>query len=40
MKNHAARFGGRLDVRIQVRSFNAVCRMVTAGVGIGMVPRS
>ena len=32
--------GGRLDVRIQVRSFNAVCRMVAAGVGIGMVPRS
>ena len=27
-------------MRIQVRSFNAVCRMVAAGVGIGMVPRS
>jgi DNA-binding transcriptional LysR family regulator len=40
MMNHAARLGGRLDVRIQVRSFNAVCRMVVAGVGIGMVPRS
>ena len=40
MKNHAARLGGRLDGRIQVRSFNAFCRMVTAGVGIGMVPRS
>ncbi len=40
MMNHAARLGGRLDVRIQVRSFNAVCRMVAAGVGIGMVPRS
>ena len=32
--------GGNLDVRIQVRSFNAVCRMVAAGVGIGMVPNS
>lgn len=40
MMNHAARLGGRLDVRIQVRSFHAVCRMVAAGVGIGMVPRS
>src|SRR5574343_409645 len=40
MMNHAARLGSRLDVRIQVRSFNAVCRMVAAGVGIGMVPRS
>ena len=40
MMNHAAQLGGRLDVRIQVRSFNAVCSMVAAGVGIGMVPRS
>ena len=40
MMNTAAQLGGRLDVRIQVRSFNAICRMVAAGVGIGMVPRS
>ena len=40
MMNAAAQQGGRLDVRIQVRSFNAVSRMVGAGVGIGMVPRS
>ena len=40
MMNHAARLGGSLDVRIQVRSFAAVCRMVAAGVGIGMVPSS
>ena len=40
MMNAAAQLSGRLDVRIQVRSFNAVCRMVAAGVGIGMVPRS
>ena len=38
--NTAAQLGGSLDVRIQVRSFNAVCRMVGAGVGIGMVPHS
>lgn len=40
MMNAAAQLGGRLDVRIQVRSFTAVCRMVAAAVGIGMVPRS
>ncbi len=40
MMNAAADLGARLDVRIQVRSFNAVCRMVGAGVGIGMVPAS
>ena len=40
MMHHASRLGARLDVRIQVRSFHAVCRMVAAGVGIGMVPRS
>jgi DNA-binding transcriptional LysR family regulator len=40
MMNAANQLGGRLDVRIQVRSFNAVCRMVAAGVGIGMVPNS
>jgi DNA-binding transcriptional LysR family regulator len=38
--NAAAALGQHLDVRIQVRSFEAVCRMVGAGVGIGMVPRS
>lgn len=38
--NVAAALGRHLDVRIQVRSFEAVCRMVGAGVGIGLVPRS
>lgn len=37
--NAAAALGRHLDVRIQVRSFEAVCRMVGAGVGIGLVPR-
>ena len=40
MMNAAAQLGGSLDVRIQVRSFNAICRMVAAGVGIGLVPHS
>ncbi|WP_153109549.1 LysR family transcriptional regulator [Propionivibrio limicola] len=38
--NAAAAQGRHLNVRIQVRSFGAVCRMVGAGVGIGLVPRS
>ncbi|HQC80723.1 MAG TPA: LysR family transcriptional regulator, partial [Accumulibacter sp.] len=38
--NAAAALGGHINVRIQVRSFEAVCRMVGAGVGIGLVPRS
>lgn len=40
MMNAAAQLGGSLDVRIQVRSFNAICRMVAAGVGIGLLPHS
>lgn len=38
--NAAAALGRHLNVRIEVRSFEAVCRMVGAGVGIGLVPRS
>lgn len=38
--NAAAALGRHLQVRIQVRSFEAVCRMVSAGVGLGLVPRS
>ncbi|WP_228488031.1 LysR substrate-binding domain-containing protein [Rhodocyclus gracilis] len=38
--NAAAALGRHLDVRIQVRSFEAVCRMVGAGVGVGLVPQS
>lgn len=38
MMNVAATCGARLDVRIQVRSHAAVCDMVAAGMGIGVVP--
>lgn len=38
--NAAAALGRHLQVRIQVRSFEAVCRMVSAGVGLGLVPRN
>ncbi|MBB1486401.1 LysR family transcriptional regulator [Oceanospirillum sediminis] len=37
--NLAASLGQHLNVRVQVRSFEAVYRMVAAGVGIGLVPR-
>jgi DNA-binding transcriptional LysR family regulator len=30
--------GGRLKLRIQVRSFDAMCLMVAAGLGIGVLP--
>ena len=38
--NAAAALGRHLNVRIQVRSFEAVYRMVGSGVGLGLVPRS
>jgi len=34
----AAREGRPLRARIQLRSFDAVCRMVESGVGVGVVP--
>lgn len=35
---HAARLGRPLKMRVRLRSFDAVCRMVASGVGIGVVP--
>ena len=37
---HAARIGRPLKVRVRLRSFDAVCRMVASGVGVGVVPQS
>ena len=34
----AAREGQPLRLRVQLRSFDAVCRMVECGVGVGIVP--
>jgi DNA-binding transcriptional LysR family regulator len=34
----AAREGRPLKLRVQLRSFDAVCRLVEAGVGVGIVP--
>ena len=36
----ATRAGGRIRLRVQLRSFDAVCRMVEAGVGVGVVPET
>jgi DNA-binding transcriptional LysR family regulator len=36
----AADEGGQLNVRIRVTSFDAVCAMVAAGLGIGVVPKA
>lgn len=38
LSDKAARAGGPLRLRVQLRSFDAVCRMVEAGVGVGVVP--
>ncbi|MGO4571931.1 LysR substrate-binding domain-containing protein [Microvirga sp. 2TAF3] len=36
----ASRIGQPLRLRVQLRSFDAVCRMVEAGVGLGIVPET
>jgi DNA-binding transcriptional LysR family regulator len=36
----ATREGKPLRLRVQLRSFDAVCRMVECGVGVGVVPRT
>jgi len=36
----AVREGKPLRLRVQLRSFDAVCRMVECGVGVGVVPRT
>lgn len=40
LRDHVERLGQNLSLRIQVSSFEAVCRMVEAGVGIGIIPES
>ncbi len=37
---HAARLGVRLRVRARLRDFDAICRMVAAGVGVAVVPEA
>ncbi|MGE4406498.1 LysR family transcriptional regulator [Pseudomonas sp.] len=40
LRDQVEKFGGNLSLRIQVSSFEAVCRMIEAGVGIGIIPES
>jgi DNA-binding transcriptional LysR family regulator len=37
---HARRLGRRLDYRVRVGSFEAVCRMVEQCIGVGIVPKT
>ncbi len=40
LSRHAAAARRRLRLRMRVRSFEAICRLVGAGVGVGVVPRT
>ena len=40
LADKAARIGRPIRLRVQLRSFDAVCRMVEAGVGLGIVPHT
>lgn len=40
MQEQAQKLGEKLTWRIQLSSFEAICRMVEAGVGVGVVPES
>ncbi|WP_134500406.1 LysR substrate-binding domain-containing protein [Microvirga pakistanensis] len=40
LSSKASRIGKPLRLRVQLRSFDAVCRMVEAGVGLGIVPET
>lgn len=40
LREQVEKLGGNLSLRIQVASFEASCRMIEAGVGIGVIPES
>ena len=40
LADKATRIGKPIRLRVQLRSFDAVCRMVEAGVGLGIVPET
>jgi DNA-binding transcriptional LysR family regulator len=40
LSDKADRIGRRLKLRVQLRSFDAVCRLVECNVGIGIVPET
>lgn len=39
-QNNAARLGRRLNRRVSVASYDVMCRMNEAGLGIGLIPTS
>lgn len=38
LAGHAARLGRRINYRVRLRSFDAIARLVEAGVGVGVMP--
>ncbi|MGE8498645.1 MAG: LysR family transcriptional regulator [Pseudomonas sp.] len=40
LRDQVEKLGESLSLRIQVSSFEAICRMIEAGVGIGIIPES
>jgi DNA-binding transcriptional LysR family regulator len=40
LRDQVEKLGGTLSLRIQLSSFEAVCRMIEAGVGVGIIPES
>jgi DNA-binding transcriptional LysR family regulator len=40
LREQVEKLGGTLALRIQVSSFEAICRMIEGGVGIGIIPES
>lgn len=40
INHHAIRAGHPLKIRVRVRGFDGICRMVEQGVGLGIVPES
>ncbi|MET3135311.1 DNA-binding transcriptional LysR family regulator [Oxalobacteraceae bacterium GrIS 1.11] len=40
ISNHAKQLGKRLKYRVQLQNFDAVCRMVECGLGVGIVPKN
>ncbi|MDB5511021.1 MAG: LysR family transcriptional regulator, partial [Enterovirga sp.] len=40
LSGRAVRLGASIRLRVQLRSFDGVCRLVEAGVGIGIVPET
>lgn len=40
LRDQVEKLGGTLSLRIQLSGFEAVCRMIEAGVGIGIIPES